>query len=125
MHPNKYFLQGSYEKYHSALESGVGYLFKIKVPESMLQKKITIDTVYFNEVAVPFTLRKNKHTYIEFNIYYPEKSPSLGDSLVEEQKIKNPLAVSTIHSRLIISQHKKRYTLKVSGYQLKDSPINY
>jgi hypothetical protein len=93
-------LQGTFFPYHSAMGSGKGIIFRVKIP-STIAKTHSIDSFYIHNKSYPFKLMKSKNKFwIETNYYLP-----LNETLNSSSQIKQ-IVDTVINSKdSIIENH--------------------
>lgn len=119
--PRNYFIQGTYQKYHSAMGSGTGFIINISIPQKMIDKKFVIDSVLINHESVDFLLKNKEATSIEINLYYPTVQPAYNEVIEKPEYKKTQFNSSATNSWIYIRKKSKSYKLQISGYQLKDN----
>jgi len=117
---NKYYLKGTFQKYHTALGKGQGVLIKIELPTQLLRKKYNIDSLFIENKYYPISIIENdKKKFAEVNIL--DNNPSITS---EQQENKNEnifinLNFEKVKSHLVVNRNGIPYELFISGY----SPI--
>ena len=72
------FLNGTFSVYHSALGSGNGILFKVRMPVALINH-FTIDSFYLNGFPHSFNLLSSeRETVLEANYYYVSVGQNVG-----------------------------------------------
>jgi hypothetical protein len=119
--PSNYLINGTYQKYQSAMGSGTGFIIHISIPQKIMDKKFVIDSVFINNEPIAFTIKEHEGTLIELNVYFPSEKPVFNDGVenIKNEKIKSN--ISSINCFFYIKRKSKRYKLEVSGYELIDS----
>ena len=119
--PRNYLINGTYQKYQSAMGSGTGFIIHISIPQKMTDKKFIIDSVFINNEPIAFTLKDNEGTLIELNVYFPSEKPVFNDGVENIKNEKSKSNISSINCFFYIKRKSKRYKLQVSGYELIDN----
>lgn len=117
LNENKYYLKGTFQKYHAALGSGDGILLKIELPVQIFKKKYTIDSLFIEKKYFPITIIEiNKIKFAEINIFQSKNliSSDMGEAL-SQNHFEN-LSFEQIKSSLMISKNGVNRSLQVSGY---------
>jgi hypothetical protein len=77
-------LQGTFFAYHSAMGSGKGIIFRVKIP-STIEKTHSIDSFYIHNKSYPFKLIKsNNKFWVETNYYLPLNETSNSNSQIKQ-----------------------------------------
>jgi hypothetical protein len=122
----KYYLSGTFSRYHAALGSGEGVLLSIELPESIFKKKYAIDSFFLDKKNFPFTIvEKNKMKFIEVNIFQ-SKNPMSSDSYdtIARNGIEQ-LHFDQVKSDLIISINGIRRNINIYRFTEIKNLINY
>ena len=113
----KYFLKGTFQKYHAALGSGDGVLLKIELPAQIFKKKYTVDSFFIEKKYFPITIIEVNYKKIaEINIFQ-SKNPISSDmeEVISPNYFEN-LSFEQIKSNFIISKNGVKCNLQISGY---------
>ena len=119
--PKNYLIKGTYQKYHSAMGSGTGFIININIPPKMIDKKFVIDSVLINNESVEFLLKNKEASSIEINLYYPTKQPAYNEVIEKPEYKKIQFNSTATNSWIYIRKKSKSYKLQISGYQLIDN----
>ena len=113
----KYFLKGTFQKYHAALGSGDGVLLKIELPAQIFKKKYTVDSFFIEKKYFPITIIEINYKKIaEINIFQSKNSISSDMEEVISPNYFENLSFEQIKSNFIISKNGVKYNLQISGY---------
>jgi hypothetical protein len=117
LNDNKYYLKGTFQKYHAALGSGDGILLKIELPVQIFKKNYTVDSFFIEKKYFPITIiETDNKKYAEINIFQSKNpiSSDMGEA-VSQNNFEN-LSFEKIKSSLMISKNGVNRSLQVSGY---------
>ncbi len=114
---NKYYLKGTFQKYHAALGSGDGILLKIELPAQLFKKKYKVDSFLIEQKFFPITfIETGNKKFAEINIFQ-SKNPASSDmgEAVSKNYFEN-VSFEKIKSNFIISKNGVKRNLQISGY---------
>jgi hypothetical protein len=117
LNDNKYYLKGTFQKYHAALGSGDGILLKIELPVQIFKKNYTVDSFFIEKKYFPITIiETDNKKYAEINIFQSKNpiSSDMGEA-VSQNYFEN-VSFEKIKSSLMISKNGVNRSLQVSGY---------
>jgi hypothetical protein len=121
LNKNKYYLKGTFQKYHTALGKGQGILLKIELPNELLRKKYNIDSLFIENKYYPISIIENdKKKFAEVNILYNNESIAAEQpENISENKsdmMFTKLNFEKVKSHIVVNRNGISYVLFISGY---------